>query len=247
METVGTVTLASDPKIVSDYPQNSQSTLSKPSTDPVVYPSSDGEPVAETFVHLYAIMTVIEVLRQYLAEQQATVLGNQFLYYMEGNPRARVAPDVMVIFNVEPGGRDNYKIWEEEESPLVVFEMTSASRKSVDQGFKKTLYAHLGVEEYWLFDPKEEWQDKSLQGYRLVGEDYQPMTDFQSEVLGLRLEVADQLIHFYRLDTGEKLLAPAELKASLQKTQSQLEATQQRSTELEAILAEYQARFGSLD
>jgi hypothetical protein len=30
-------------------------------------------------------------------------------------------------------------------------------------------------------------------------------------VLGLRLEPAGQLIHFYRLDNGEKLLTPDEL------------------------------------
>ncbi|MGA1284697.1 MAG: Uma2 family endonuclease [Prochlorothrix sp.] len=227
---------------------------------PIVYPSGDGEPVAETFVHFYAIMTAIEVLKQYLTGQQATVLGNQFLYYIQGNPRARVAPDVMVIFNVEPGGRDNYKIWEEGAAPRVIFEMTSASTRSVDEGFKKTLYAHLGVEEYWLFDPREEWQESSLRGYHLVGSDYQPLGEAVSQALGLRLEVQDQLIHFYRLDTGEKLLLPTELKESLtvaqtqleeaqtqlEATQSQIEATQQKNDELEARLAQYQERFGSL-
>ena len=230
--------------LTSDRPNPPTARSSPPAR---IYPSTDGEPVAETFVHLYAIMTVIEVLKQYLAGQQATVLGNQFLYYMEGNPRGRVAPDVMVIFNVAPGGRDHYKIWEEGEYPRVIFEMTSESTKSVDQGFKKTLYAHLGVEEYWLFDPKQEWQDSSLQGYKLMGDDYQPMTICQSDVLGLRLEVADQLIHFYRLDSGEKLLNAGELKASLQSAQTQLEVAQQRSADLEAMLAQYRDRFGTLD
>ena len=32
----------------------------------VIYPSSDGEPVAETFVHLYAMLVTLEVLKQYL-------------------------------------------------------------------------------------------------------------------------------------------------------------------------------------
>jgi hypothetical protein len=61
----------------------------------------------------------LEVLKQYLADRQATVLGNQFLYYAEGFPKLRVAPDLMVIFDVAPGGRDNYKIWEEKQVPAV--------------------------------------------------------------------------------------------------------------------------------
>ncbi|MEO1184252.1 MAG: Uma2 family endonuclease, partial [Cyanobacteria bacterium J06636_27] len=89
----------------------------------VFYPSSDGEPVAETYIHLYAILTTLEVLRQYLQGQQATVLANQFLYYAQGFPKLRVAPDVMVIFDVEPGGRDNYKIWKEGKVPSVIFEI----------------------------------------------------------------------------------------------------------------------------
>ena len=87
------------------------------------YPSADGEPVAETYDHLYALLTTLEVLKQYLAGRQATVLGNQFLYYAQGFPKLRVAPDVMVIFDVAPGGRDNYKTWQEGQVPSVVFEM----------------------------------------------------------------------------------------------------------------------------
>ena len=71
----------------------------------IFYPSADGEPVAETFDHLYALLTTLEVLKQYLANRQATVLGDQFLYYSQGFPRLRVAPDVMVIFDVAPGGK----------------------------------------------------------------------------------------------------------------------------------------------
>ena len=133
----------------------------------VFYPSADGEPVAETYVHFYALLVTLEVLKQYLTGQNATVLGNQLLYYAEGFPKLRVAPDVMVIFNVAPGGRDNYKIWEEKQVPAVVFEMTSKSTKGEDMGEKKTLYERLGVEEYWLFDPKGEWIATQLQGYRL--------------------------------------------------------------------------------
>ncbi|MEI1378462.1 Uma2 family endonuclease [Nostoc sp. UHCC 0926] len=188
-----------------------------PSSQPteVFYPSSDGEPLAESYVHLYALLATLEVLRQYLLGRQATVLSNQFLYYAQGFPRLRVAPDVMVIFNVAPGGRDNYKIWEEGQVPVVIFEMTSEGPKNQDTGFKKTLYEQLGVLEYWLFDPKGEWIKEQLQGYRLRGEVYEPITDSRCEPLQLRLQIEGQLIGFYREDTGEKLLIPEELVEAL--------------------------------
>jgi hypothetical protein len=70
----------------------------------IFYPSSDGEPLAESYDHLYVIMTTLAMLLHHLKGQQATVLADQFLYYAQGFPRLRVAPDVMVIFNVQPGG-----------------------------------------------------------------------------------------------------------------------------------------------
>ncbi|WP_414543002.1 Uma2 family endonuclease [Nostoc sp. CCY0012] len=177
----------------------------------IEYPSSDGEPVAETYLHLYAILTTLEVLKQYLAGQQATVLANQFLYYAQGFPKLRVAPDVMVIFDVPPGGRDNYKVWEEGQVPQVVFEMTSQGTQKQDQEQKKLLYEQLGILEYWLFDPKGEWVNGKLEGYRLQDEIYQPITDGLCQPLGLRVAVEGELLRFYRVDTGAKLLIPTEL------------------------------------
>ncbi|GAP97713.1 Uma2 family endonuclease [Leptolyngbya sp. NIES-2104] len=214
-------------------------TCSPSQTAEIFYPTGDGEPVAETFDHFYAILIAIEVLRQYLSGQQATVLGNQFLYYAQGFPKLRTAPDVMVIFDVEPGGRDNYKIWEEGQVPAVIFEMTSPGTRSQDEGFKKTLYEQLGVQEYWQFDPRGEWIPEKLRGYRLQGEIYEPIMDCQSEPLKLRLTVEEKLIAFYRLDTGEKLLIPDELVVAL-------ETERQRAEELAAELARYRERFGEL-
>jgi Uma2 family endonuclease len=220
----------------------------------ILYPNGDGQPVAETFDHLYAILMTIELMRLYLDGQQATVLGNQFLYYSQGYPKLRTAPDVMVIFGVEPGSRDNYKIWEENAVPSVVFEMTSPSTRAQDEGFKKDLYEQMGVQEYWQFDPKGEWIAEQLRGYQLVGDVYSPIADNISLALGLRLEATDTLISFYRLDSGAKLLLPSELQAGwAQETQARIAAEASRDREAaalaaaEAKLAEYEARFGKLD
>lgn len=193
------------------------------------YPSRDGEPVAETYDHFYAIMITLEVLRQYLLGTQATVLANQFLYYAQGFPKLRIAPDVMVIFGVEPGGRDHYKTWEEGQVPAVVFEMTSKSTQEQDLFHKKILYEQMGVAEYWLFDPKGEWIPEYLRGFRLYDDVYFPITDGLSQPLKLRLQVEEKLIGFYRQDTNEKLLIPDELFQALQTAEIRSEQERQRA------------------
>ncbi len=219
----------------------------------IIYPTSDGEPVAETYVHLWAIVTTLEVLRIYiktLAQEQGippategTVLANQYLFYEQNNPKSCVAPDVMVIPRVNRGGRDSYKIWEEGQLPSIVFEMTSKSTQRDDQEQKKELYARLGILEYWLFDPKGEWIKEQLMGYRLEQGVYLPITDLRSNVLGLSLkvEVMEQgaIIGFYRLDTGKKLLTPDEqIEARIdaehradQELQTRIEAEQRANQE----------------
>jgi Uma2 family endonuclease len=225
-------------------------TLPVASQTEIFYPSADGEPVAETFDHLYALLTTLEVLKQYLANRQATVLGDQFLYYSQGFPRLRVAPDVMVIFDVAPGGRDNYKLWEEGQIPSVIFEMTSGGTQDKDQVFKKTLYEQLGVKEYWLFDPKGEWIEEKLRGYRLRGEIYESITDSRSEPLQLRLQIEGRLIGFYREDNQEKLLIPDELAEALQQevvarqqAEEQVEQQRQRAEQAEAEVEQLKAKL----
>lgn len=227
--------------------------IPNPPQSQIIYPSTDGEPVAETYDHLYAILTTLEVLRQYLQGHRATVLANQFLYYAQGFPKLRVAPDVMVIYDVEPGGRDNYKIWEEKQVPKVIFEITSKGTQDDDKKNKKNLYEGLEVQEYWLFDPKGEWIEQKLQGYRLQGDIYQPITDSCSEPLQLRLAVEGKLIGFYRLNNGEKLLVSDELvealrQETLKRIEAEREAEQerQRVAELESLLSRYRERFGEL-
>ncbi|MDX2254746.1 MAG: Uma2 family endonuclease [Pseudanabaenaceae cyanobacterium bins.39] len=215
----------------------------------IFYPSEDGEPLAETSVHADAIIATVAVLRNYLAEKFAerspVVLADQFLYYAQGFPRLRVAPDVMVIFDIPQQPYDNYKIWETRQIPSVIFEITSASTQAPDQAKKRELYEGIGVLEYWLFDPKGEWIPEKLRGYRrqsnlpkneeesLV---YEAIADGLSQVLKLRLEVEGSLINFYRQDNGEKLLIPSELFSALQEQTQRAESAEERAriVELEA-------------
>jgi hypothetical protein len=210
----------------------------------IFYPYSDGEPLAESYDHLYVIMTTLAMLLAHLKGQQATVLADQFLYYAQGFPRLRVAPDVMVIFNVPPGGRDNYKIWEEGQVPSVIFEMTSPGTRTKDDVEKKNLYESLGVTEYWQFDPRGEWIPEKLRGYRLQGDPepvYVPITNNQSTTLQLQLVVEDKIIAFYRLDDGVRLLPIEELNIALEQQQELIDQETQRA-DLETQRADREAQ-----
>jgi hypothetical protein len=217
--------------------------------------------VAETQVHFWAIATIAQVLTQYMSlqptpdssrggdsitampkpryrEQPGIVLANQFLYYAQGYPRLRVAPDVMVIFDVAAGTRDNYKIWEEDQVPAVIFEVTSPKTQEQDQFSKRDLYEQMGVQEYWLFDPKGEWIPEQLRGYRLIGEEYVPNPERVSQQLGLRLEVAGALLAFYRMSDGQKLktLPEAIQQAEQEGQRAELERQRAEAAEQQATL-----------
>ena len=127
--------------------------------------------------------------------------------------------------------------------PAVVFEMTSKGTQAQDQTYKKTLYEQLGVKEYWLFDPKGEWIEEQLQGFRLQDETYKPIMDGRSEPLKLRLQAEGKLVGFYRLDTSAKLLIPDELTHALrqetlarQQAEQRAEHERQRADRLAARL-----------
>lgn len=217
--------------------------LSTPTESEIFYPSEDGKPLAETSVHFDAIVDIVTTLRLYLAET-GIVLSNQFFYYSQGYPKLRIAPDVMVIFDVPPGPRDNYKLWIKGQIPQAVFEITSPSTQDQDLIFKKTLYEQLGITKYWLFDPKGEWIPNQLQGYQILGDVYHPITDAHSAVLKLRLEVKAQSIVFYRDDTGEKLLNTAELDQARQEAEQR---AHQAEVELANLKAKLQAQGITLE
>ncbi|MBI3359491.1 MAG: Uma2 family endonuclease, partial [Chloroflexi bacterium] len=68
-------------------------------TDAIIYPESDGKPMAETGIHVLLIAYLIGMLRAFFRHRpDVYVSGNMFMYYEEGNPRKVVAPDVYVVF-----------------------------------------------------------------------------------------------------------------------------------------------------
>jgi len=64
----------------------------------LVYPESDGEPMAETPKHQQVMIDCMDTLRSHFREiPNVFIAGNMFLYYEEGNPRKNISPDVFMF------------------------------------------------------------------------------------------------------------------------------------------------------
>jgi Uma2 family endonuclease len=180
----------------------------------VFYPESDGKPMAESRIHREAMTDLIDGLQDwYAADPLAYVSGNEFIYFVEGQPKRNVSPDVWVVRGVDKTIlRPSYKTWlEGGKGPEVVVEVTSPSTRREDKGKKFRIYQDdLKVLEYFLFDPLEEYLDPVLQGYRLDSGEYrriEPVAGrLPSEVLGLHLEADGHVVRLFNPTTGRRLL-----------------------------------------
>ena len=212
----------------------------EPAAVPVHYPSSDGKPMAENDAQRDAIMYGIGSLTRHFEDRpDVYVSGDLLIYYEEGNPRVSIAPDVFVVFGVEDRRRLNYKLWEERQAPAFVLEVASPSTWRDDIGWKRSVYARLGVREYWQYDPDGRHLPARLQGERLTRSGYvrQPVaTDphgtlkLRSETLGLELRATPgREMRFRDPATGRDLRSHGE------------EADARRAAETRALAAETHA------
>jgi Uma2 family endonuclease len=223
------------------------SVLSQIETEEIEYPSSDGEPMAESDITRFYMVYSVEALEIYFKERQDVyVSANSFIYYERGNREAVVAPDVYVVLGVRKRKRDNYKVWQEGDiPPAFVLEITSETTREKDQEVKPDIYRNLGVREYFQYDPSGEYLNPILQGLRLVEGNYAPIsaqgTAFDtfglwSEVLGLELQLVSGELRFRDPQTGEFLKTHGELDAALQQTEAALEEEKQARSQVESAL-----------
>jgi Uma2 family endonuclease len=179
------------------------------------YPTSDGQPMGETDLHRSVILDTIETLKAHFAGQLVYITGNLLLFYEEGNRRRHVAPDCMVVRGLEQRDRKNFLLWKEGRAPSVVIEITSASTRDEDLEDKMRIYREeIGVAEYFLFDPWQEYLSPRLQGYRLTSGQYVAIAPvagrLASAELGLELEAAGSQLRFHNPATGKWLPTPKE-------------------------------------
>lgn len=225
-------------------------------TTHIHYPSSDGMPVAESDFQLHPLLYAVQALRVYFQNRSDVyVAGDLFIYYEEGNPKAVVAPDVFVVIGAAGYQRSSYKLWEEPKAPDFVLEITSRSTRSEDQGAKRGTYAFLGVQEYMQYDPTGDYLTPPLKGFRLAGENYEPIPArlsptgtamVHSDVLGLDLRIEDGDLRFYDPVAQQKLLSLQESEQARQESEQARASAEARAQTAEARLAELEARLRAL-
>ena len=231
------------------------------------YPETDGKPMAESDLHRDIMLYLIRLLQRFFAGQPVYVSGNLLIYYEKGNRYKSVAPDCFVVRGIDPHLRKTYKIWEEGKAPEVVFEVTSHSTQDDDLGKKMGLYAQLGVQEYYLYDPTADYLQPSLRAFVLQGGGFVPMPpaheevdlgelallpdpaeppEFISLLLGLRLTLDEaNRLQFYDLTTGQRLLSDEEARQAAETAaQSAVHLAEQETlrAEQEALRAEQESQ-----
>ena len=210
---------------------------STPLKTAIVYPDSDGAPMAESDSARDYLTYSVEALQLYFQDRENVyVSGNLFIYYQQGSPSAVIAPDVFVIFGVEKKLRMSYKTWEENNRlPQFILEITSKTTQIQDEEDKPIKYARLGVREYFQYDPTGDYLNPQLKGATLSEGKYESKIaikiderDYKivSEVLGLELHLRKGKLRFFDSTTGEYLRSYQEIELARQ--QAELESQQER-------------------
>jgi Uma2 family endonuclease len=226
----------------------------------VVYPDSDGKPMADN-TKQFRWIVVIEQNLEWLFRDNADVFvaGDLLWYPVEGNNRLSTAPDALVVFGRPKGDRGSYQQWREDNlPPQVVFEVLSPSNTAREMDRKLLFYNNYGVEEYYLYDPDR----NRLEGWCRSEEDWldriESMIDWVSPRLGIRFEPGEEL-HLYHPD-GVPFFSFTEINQRLEQAEQrteqerqraeqaeqQAEQERQRASEMEAVLQLYRDRFGDL-
>ena len=223
----------------------------------IEYPTTDGRPVAETPLHYRRLADAAHALSMRLESVRGAYVGvNMLVYDQQGNPRRHLSPDLFVAFGVADREREIYKLWEE-KPPALVLEVTSKTTRREDER-KMSRYAHWGVAEYFLYDPRGEYVRPPLQGFALKGRRYRAMEasvlvngkrGFASEVLGLGLWLDGSDLRFYDAAAGRNLSTPREAERRSKAAESRAAAAERiaaaeatRRRELEAELTKLRNR-----
>jgi Uma2 family endonuclease len=197
------------------------------STKPeLVYPDSDGQPMADNTLQFRWIVLVKENLECLFAQNPDVFIAGDLLWYpVEGRPDIRVAPDAMVVFGRPKGDRGSYQQWQEDNiTPQVVFEILSPGNTPAEMARKLTFYDRYGIDEYYIYDPDHNrFSGFIRQGDTLTVID--PIQNWVSPRLGIRYVLTADTLEIYT-PQGERFRTTLELAEQF--NQAQLQADQER-------------------
>lgn len=209
----------------------------------IVYPESDGRPMADNTKQFEWIVTIKENLDALFPE--VFVAGDLLWYPVEGSPKIRQAPDAMVVFGRPKGHRGSYLQWKEENiAPQVVFEILSPGNTYGEMVRKLEFYERYGVEEYYVYDPDH----NELNGWQRQEGRFQTIAeidDWTSPRLKIRFERTPESLKLYRPD-GTLFETFAELLVRAEADRQRAETLQQEKDQAQAKLERLAARLREL-
>ncbi len=173
----------------------------------LVFPDSDGQPMAENTRQYEAIVTLKGNIEAF-APADAFVAGDHLIYVDARDPTARQAPDVYVAFGCPRGHRGSYKVWEEGDIfPQVIFEVLGPGNTAAEMRAKRRFYFHHGAEEYYEFDPEAgTWLGFVLNAETGLPDQVETMDDFVSPRLGMKFAFRPLDLLVFRPD-GSRFLS----------------------------------------
>ena len=203
--------------------------------DNLLYPDSDGKPLADNTTQLRLIFTIKSGLDALFKERADVFIAADLFWYpvkltrqqvLEQEDPQRQAPDVMVVLGRPRGDRGSYKQWEEDNiPPQVAFEILSPGNKKKEMQIKFDFYQQHGIEEYYLYDPKK----NRLQGWLRKGEKLEEITTMEgwkSPCLEIRFSTSEgDLVLFH--PNGDRFVDYVEVVKQRDRAQQEKERAQQ--------------------
>jgi Uma2 family endonuclease len=199
------------------------SQLDKTNVTEIIYPDSDGQPMADNTLQFRWITTIKTNLDWLFREQSDVFVAGDLLWYpVENDNKLRQAPDIMVVFgrpkrergsyrqwlenNISPqvvfgrpkGERGSYRQWLENNiSPQVVFEILSPGNTLTEMAKKQLFYQRYGVEEYYLYDPHKNDASGWIRGENQL-EILETLDNWVSPRLSIRFQLGEpEMLLFY--------------------------------------------------
>ncbi|MBE9225380.1 Uma2 family endonuclease [Phormidium sp. LEGE 05292] len=220
--------------------------LPSDTTPAIIYPESDGQPMADNTKQFRWIVTIKENLELLFAEDANVFVAGDLLWYpVEGDNKTRQAPDTMVVFGRPKGDRGSYKQWEEDNiAPQVVFEILSPGNRLKAMAQKLKFYERYGVEEYYVFEP----DDVELIGWVRSGNELELIDEINGWIsprLGVRFQVTTDNLEIFA-PSGERFLTFVELGQLKEQEKQRAQQEKQRADEAERQLEEERLKYQAL-
>jgi Uma2 family endonuclease len=220
--------------------------LQPSSQSEVIYPDSDGKPMADNTKQFRWIVTIKENLEWLFADDPNVFIAGDLLWYpVEGNNKTCQAPDAMVVFGRPKGDRGSYKQWQEDNiPPQVVFEILSPGNTRAEMNRKLLFYDRFDVEEYYLYDPDQ----NELSGW-LRTESFLDVIDtidgWISPRLKIRFDLSSSQLQIFYPD-GTQFLTYTEIAQRAEQAEQRAEAAEQRAEQERQRAEQAEARAAIL-